>query len=178
MSTEAIRTCRSSSATSLNFVTFLPGVETTGTARASTIMGLPQTAINLTIDGSSVSNPLQSGDGFYAQVFPKLDAIEEVTMTGAGTDAASAAQGTIQVKFVTKSGTNVYKGTGYEYMRNKAFNTNYFFNKVNGLDRNAVNDRTSSAAATAVRSSFPACSTVAARRSSSSTWKSSICRTS
>jgi hypothetical protein len=123
----------------LNFVTFLPGVETTGTARNSTIMGLPQSAINLSIDGSSVSNALQSGDGFYAQIFPKLDAIEEVTMTGAGADAASAAQGTIQVKFVTKSGGNQYKGTAYEYMRRQGFNTNYFFNKVNGLDNNKVN---------------------------------------
>ena len=139
MSTEAIGNLPIVIRNILNFVTFLPGVETTGTARNSTIMGLPQSAINLSIDGSSVSNPLQSGDGFYANVFPKLDAIEEVTMTGAGTDAMGASQGTIQVKFVTKSGTNVYKGTGYEYFRNKSLNSNYFFNKVNGLDRNAVN---------------------------------------
>jgi Carboxypeptidase regulatory-like domain/TonB dependent receptor-like, beta-barrel len=138
VSTELIQNLPIVTRNTLNFVTFLPGVETTGTARASTVMGLPQTAINLTIDGVSVSNQLQSTDGFYAMVFPKLDAIEEVTMTGAGTDAAGAAQGTVQVKFVTKSGTNVYKGTGYEFWRNKAFNTNYFFNKVNGLDRNAI----------------------------------------
>src|SRR4029078_7211338 len=43
------------------------------------------------------------------------------------------------VKFVTRSGTNVFKGSGYEYMRRKEVNTNYFFNKVNGLDRNNVN---------------------------------------
>jgi carboxypeptidase family protein/TonB-dependent receptor-like protein len=139
ISTEAIANLPIVIRNILNFVTFLPGVETTGTARASTIMGLPQSAINLSIDGSSVSNPLQSGDGFYANVFPKLDAIEEVTMTGAGSDAMGAAQGTIQVKFVTRSGTNVFKGTGYEYLRNKVLNNNYFFNKVNGLDRNAVN---------------------------------------
>jgi len=139
MSTEAIQNLPIVIRNALNFVTFLPGVETTGTARASTIMGLPQTSINLSIDGSSVSNQLQSGDGFYAQIFPKLDAIEEVTMTGAGTDAQGAGAGTIQVKFVTRSGTNVYKGSAYEYMRRKQFNTNYFFNKVNGLDRNAVN---------------------------------------
>jgi len=138
VSTELIANLPIVSRNTLTFVTFLPGVETTGTARASTVMGLPQSAINLTIDGVSVSNPLQSGDGFYAMVFPKLDAIEEVTMTGAGTDAAGASQGTVQVKFVTKSGTNVFKGTAYEYFRNKAFNTNYFFNKVNGLDRNAI----------------------------------------
>jgi hypothetical protein len=139
MSTEAIQNLPIVIRNMLNFVTFLPGVETTGTARNSTIMGLPQAAINLSIDGSSVSNAFQSGDGFYAQIFPKLDAIEEVTMTGAGSDAMGASQGTIQVKFVTRSGTNQFRGTAYEYMRRKEFNSNYFFNKVNGLDRNAVN---------------------------------------
>jgi len=139
MSTEAIQNLPIVIRNALNFVTFLPGVETTGTARVSTIMGLPQTSINLSIDGSSVSNQLQSNDGFYAQIFPKLDAIEEVTMTGAGSDAMSASAGTIQVKFVTRSGTNQFQGSAYEYMRRKQFNSNYFFNKVNGLDRNAVN---------------------------------------
>jgi hypothetical protein len=123
----------------LNFVTFLPNVETTGTARASTVMGLPQSAINISIDGISVSNPLQSNDGFYSMVFPRLDAVEEVAVTGAGADAASSAQGTVQIKFVTRSGTNQYKGTAYHYFRHPAFNTNNWFNKnVNGLDRNRI----------------------------------------
>jgi hypothetical protein len=41
----------------LNFVTFLPGVDTAGThnQRASTVMGLPQSAISISIDGVNVT---------------------------------------------------------------------------------------------------------------------------
>src|SRR5262245_51375751 len=79
----------------LNFVTFLPGVETPGTGRASTINGLPQSAINISIDGVSTSNLLQSGDGFYSMVFPRLDAVQEVTVSGAGAGAESAGGGAV-----------------------------------------------------------------------------------
>ena len=139
VSTELITALPIVTRNALNFVTFLPNVETTGTARASTVMGLPQSAINISIDGISTSNPLQSGDGFYSMVFPRLDAVEEVTVTGAGADASSSAQGTVQIKFVTRSGTNQYKGTGYHYFRHPSLNTNSWFNKnVNGLDRNRI----------------------------------------
>jgi hypothetical protein len=122
----------------LNFVTFLPGVETPGTGRASTINGLPQSAINIAIDGVSVSNLLQSGDGFYAMVFPRLDAVQEVTVSGAGAGAESAGGGAVQIKFVTRSGTNQFDTSIYHYFRHPVLNTNYFFNKVNGLDKNEV----------------------------------------
>ena len=66
----------------LNFLIFLPGVQTiggAGSARSSTVSGLPQNTINITIDGISNSNLLQSGDGFFSMVVPRLDAVEEVT---------------------------------------------------------------------------------------------------
>ena len=138
VSSEIIANLPIVSRNTLNFVTFLPNVETTGTARNSTIMGLPQSTINISIDGISNSNPLQSGDGFFSMVTPRLDAIEEVSVTGAGADAGQAGAGAVQIKFVTKSGTNVYKGTAYHYFRHPSFNTNYFFNQVNGLDRNRI----------------------------------------
>ena len=75
------------------------------------ISGLPQNTINITIDGVSTSNNLQSGDGFFTMVTPRLDAVEEVTLTTANAGADSSAHGATQVRFVTKSGTNTYKGT-------------------------------------------------------------------
>ena len=81
----------------LNFLIFLPGVQThwrRGQRAASTISGLPQNTINITIDGISNSNLLQSGDGFFSMVVPRLDAVEEVTLTTAtaGADAAARAR--------------------------------------------------------------------------------------
>src|SRR5262249_43951597 len=41
-------------------------------------------------------------------------------------------QGAVQVKFVTRSGTNNYIGSGYYYYRNDALNSNTWFNDRNG----------------------------------------------
>ena len=122
----------------MNFVTFLPGVETPGTGRASTINGLPQSTINVTIDGVTTSNLLQSGDGFFSMITPRLDAVQEVTVSGAGAGAESGGGGAVQIKFVTRSGTNQFDGSIYHFFRHPTLNTNYFFNEVNGLDRNRV----------------------------------------
>jgi hypothetical protein len=91
----------------LNFVTFLPGVDTTtGGPRNSTISGLPQNTIDITLDGVNVNNNLQkSTDGFFSMVNPNIDAIQEVTVTGAVPGADSAGEGGVQVRFVTRSGT-------------------------------------------------------------------------
>jgi hypothetical protein len=119
--------------------TLLPGVDTTGGPRASTVNGLPQYTVNITLDGVNVNNNMQKQtDGFYAMVRPQLDAIEEVTLTSATQGADSAGQGAVQIRFVTRSGTNRYAGTAYDYFRHPSLNTNYFFNRVNGLDRNRV----------------------------------------
>ena len=38
-----------------------------------------------------------------------------------------AGQGAVQIKFVTKSGTNTWTGTAYEYLRHDALNANTWF---------------------------------------------------
>ncbi len=113
----------------LDFITFLPGVNTPGGNRDSTVNGLPQSAINITLDGINVQdNTLKSTDGFFTIVQPRLDAIEEVTVTGAAGGASGAGQGAVQIAFVTKSGTNTYSGSGYHYFRSDKLNENTWFN--------------------------------------------------
>src|SRR6185436_8879144 len=86
----------------LQFVVNLPGVNTPGTARNSTVNGLPQGAINITLDGISIQdNYLKTSDGFFARVQPRLDAIEEVTVTSAANGADSGGQGAVNIRFVT-----------------------------------------------------------------------------
>ena len=75
----------------MDFVTFLPGVQTPGGNRQSMINGLPQGMINITLDGVNIQdNTLRSTDGFFAIVSPRLDAIEEVTVTTAAQGSESA----------------------------------------------------------------------------------------
>jgi hypothetical protein len=113
----------------LDFITTLPGVNTPGGNRDSTVNGLPQSAINITIDGvSAQDNWLKTSDGFFARVSPRLDAIEEVTVSTAAQDAANTGQGAVQIRFATRSGTNDFTGSGYYYMQHYKLNANTWFN--------------------------------------------------
>src|SRR5439155_25782005 len=69
---------------------------------------------------------------------PKTDAIEEVPISTAGVGAESAGEGAAQVKFVTKHGTNEFHGGLFWQHRNTAFNSNYYFNSINGLPRDRL----------------------------------------
>ena len=116
---------------------FLPGVETAAGPRGAVISGLPNNTVNITIDGVSTGNQLQSTDGFFSMVTPRLDAIEEITVTGA-TPGAGSGNGSTQVAFTTRSGTNEFVGSVYDTIRDPRLNSNYYFNKINGLEKNQV----------------------------------------
>src|SRR5499427_3324322 len=111
---------------------FLPGTTTPGRPRSSSFNGLPQGAINMTLDGVSIQdNGARVGDGFYTNIYPRVDAVEEVTLSTATPGAESGGEGAIQIKMVTRQGTNEYHGSLYEYHRNKALDANYWFNNRN-----------------------------------------------
>ena len=126
----------------LNFVVFLPGVDTSAnnhSQRQSTISGLPTSSLSVTIDGANIQDKYtRSTDGFFANIHPRLDLIEEVTVTSAAATADASGQGAVQIKFVTRSGTNTFTGSAYEYLRHHKLNTNNYFNKKNGLPKDVI----------------------------------------
>src|SRR5688572_7787503 len=137
VSANFIQTLPRADRNALNFLVFLPGVTTVGGAAGArfntTIAGLPNNQFNITIDGITNSNLLQATDGFFSLVVPRLDAVEEVSLTTASAGADASGQGAIQVRFVTRSGTNKFEISVYEFMQHAAFNSNTFFNRLNGL---------------------------------------------
>ena len=54
-------------------------------------------------------------------------------MSTAAQGADSAGQGAVQIKFVTRGGTNTFTGSGYEYYRSDKLNANTWFNNRNGV---------------------------------------------
>ncbi len=112
----------------VNFVTSMVGVNTPRGNRDSTINGLPQSAIDITLDGINVQDNFnKTGDGFFVRVAPTLDSIEEVTVSTSNPEAVGGAMGAVSIKFVTRSGGNDFHGSLYEYHRNTALNTAYWF---------------------------------------------------
>ena len=115
----------------MDFLVFLPGVNTTSSNRGSTINGIPNTSVNITLDGvnaqDNYNRGIYGGDGFFSMITMRMDAVEEVTVSSATPGAESSGQGAVQIKYVTRSGNNNYRGTLYEYHRNPTFQSNYWF---------------------------------------------------
>jgi hypothetical protein len=123
----------------LDLILILPGTSTPGTPRSSSINGLPKGAIDISIDGINVQdNYLRSSDGFFTIIRPRIDAIEEVSVTTSNPGADSTGDGAVKIRFVTKAGTNEWHGGAWWYHRNTALNSNYYFNNVNGLERQRI----------------------------------------
>ena len=125
----------------LNAVTFLPGVNTSGVNRNSTVNGLPESMLNITLDGvSNQDNFNKTTDGFFASVYPRQDAVEAVTVTSAVSGANLGGSGAVTIAFTTRSGTNRFSGSAYEYFRHPDLNSNNWANKTvnntGGLPKN------------------------------------------
>lgn len=117
-----------------------PGTQTTTIPRSSSVNGLPQSTINITLDGINIQdNRVKSTDAMFNWVQPRTEAIEEVTISTAAAGADSSGEGATQMKFVTRSGSNQFRGALYEQNRNQLFEANYYFNNINGLPRDHLN---------------------------------------
>jgi hypothetical protein len=120
----------------LDLVGLMPGTATVGAPRRSSINGLPKGSLSISIDGVDVQdNLLRSSDGYFTYVRPRIDAIEEVTVSTTNPGAESSGDGAVQIRFVTRRGTNDYRGGLFWQHRNTALNANYWF-----LNRDGVRD--------------------------------------
>lgn len=123
----------------LQLVLTLPGVQSPGAPRTSSINGLPKGSVNITLDGVNVQDGfLRSSDGFFTQIQMKSDAVEEVTVSTAVPGAESSGDGAAQIKGRTKSGTSEFHGGAFWQYRSPRFNSNYYFNNIDGLPRDSL----------------------------------------
>jgi hypothetical protein len=82
------------------------------------------------IDGSDVLNAGLNGAESTLMVYPSLDALQEVKVltSNYGAMYGRTASGTVLV--TTKSGGSEWHGSGYEYIRNEAFNARNYFDQT------------------------------------------------
>jgi hypothetical protein len=112
----------------LDSLTSLPGFNTSGTARNSTVNGLPKGRRQHHARRDEHPGQLQQDDRRLLRA-PDADA-----RLGRGSHRHDGrqhrrcdGQGGVQIKFVTKSGTNNWNGTVYTYLRHDALNANGWF---------------------------------------------------
>jgi Carboxypeptidase regulatory-like domain len=89
---------------------------------------------NVTVDGLDV-NDFATGNAFYIVGRAPVDSVQEFRGTVAGEPATSGPGGGGQFQLVTKSGTNSFHGTLYEYHRNTSTVANDWFNNNVGVGR-------------------------------------------
>jgi hypothetical protein len=80
---------------------------------------------NWEVDGGDV---MDSGSMANLNVFPNVDALDQVQIFTSGYDAQYGRSGNGTVEAVTKSGTNEFHGELFEYLRNQMFNAANYFN--------------------------------------------------
>jgi hypothetical protein len=123
----------------LDLVTLLPGTTTTGVVRTSSVNGLPKSALTIQIDGVDVQdNFLKSSDGFFTFIRPRIDAIDEVTVSTATPGAESSGDGAVGIKFATRRGTDDYHGSTFWQHRDEGLNTANFQNNYTNVPKSKL----------------------------------------
>ncbi|QYO65450.1 TonB-dependent receptor [Leptolyngbya sp. 7M] len=123
----------------LDLISLLPGTATVGRPRSASINGLPKGALTITVDGvDAQDNTLRSSDGFFTYVRPRVDAIEEVTVSTSNPGSEVGGDGAVQIRFVTRRGTNDYTGGLFWKHRNEALNSNYWYNNRDRIARQRI----------------------------------------
>jgi hypothetical protein len=99
---------------------------------------------SIAVNGSIFANNSYLVDGMFNKemwlngivLAPPVDSIQEVRVMASNFSAEyGAAAGAVTV-VQTKSGTNSFHGSGYEFVRNDKFDANSFFNNRNGAAKN------------------------------------------
>ncbi|MBV8891762.1 MAG: carboxypeptidase regulatory-like domain-containing protein [Acidobacteria bacterium] len=79
---------------------------------------------NWEIDGG---DDMDNGSNFSLNVYPSMEAIEEVQVLTSNYGAQYGRNGSGTIEVETKSGTNEFHGSVYEFARNEAFNAHNYF---------------------------------------------------
>jgi carboxypeptidase family protein len=105
-----------------------PDIDKNNDTRNGSVNGARSDQSNVSLDGVDV-NDQANGYAFTSVLPVTVDSVEEfrVTTTNYGADQGQGSGA--QVALVTKSGTNSFHGSAYEYMRNTITSANDFFIK-------------------------------------------------
>ncbi len=97
-------------------------------SRGGSVNGARSDQTNITLDGLDDNDQLK-GYAFEGAMRATLDSLQEFRVTTSNYDAASGRSSGAQVNLVTKSGTNAFHGSLYEYHRPTFDVANDWFNK-------------------------------------------------
>jgi hypothetical protein len=105
------------------FMFLMPGVQSVG--RWGNVMGGQDFANDTYVEGVPITNAVVQGEGRNLAFGVSVEAVEQFQVETSGTAVMYNGQGVSN--YVVKSGTNRFRGSVFEYFRNKALDTKGFF---------------------------------------------------
>jgi Carboxypeptidase regulatory-like domain len=114
-----------------------PDIDNSVDTRSGAVNGARSDQSNITVDGVP-ANP-KGGTAFTSVLPVTLDSVQEFRVTTTNYGADQGVSSAAQVALITKSGTNSFHGSVYEYNRNSAFSANDFFIKTSQVQSGEPN---------------------------------------
>ncbi|HEY2457201.1 MAG TPA: TonB-dependent receptor, partial [Candidatus Acidoferrum sp.] len=114
-----------------------PDLDSSVDTRSGSVNGSRSDQSNITLDGVPVND--KGGHSFTSVLPVTLDSVQEFRVTTSNYGADEGVSSAAQVALVTKSGTNDFHGSVYEYNRNSYFSANDYFIKTAQLASDSPN---------------------------------------
>jgi hypothetical protein len=105
-----------------------------GVTQAGYVNGGRADQANVTLDGVDV-NDQQAGSAFFSVLRLTPDSLQEFRVVTTNANADQGRSSGAQVSLLTKSGTNDFHGSLYEFHRNTVTSANNWFNNKTGVPR-------------------------------------------
>jgi hypothetical protein len=119
------------------FTSNRPDINVNTDTRSGAVNGARSDQSNVTVDGIAVND--EGGHAFTSVLPVTLDSVQEFRVTTTNYNADQGSSSGAQVALVTKSGTNDFHGSAYEYNRNTYTSANDFFVKNSQLTNGQPN---------------------------------------
>ena len=129
----------------LNLASLVPGVVTQGGAAGNLTAQNIFASGNYQINGGTANQnamyydgtPIEVTYGNLTALIPTQDAVDEFRVQTNGNDAEYGRYSGGVINLTSKSGTNEFHGSAYEFLRNKVLNANTYFDNSAGIPRPA-----------------------------------------
>src|SRR5215831_12211148 len=98
------------------------------------VNGAPGNTFGIKLDGQDITNGVNTSTS-QAQTQPSVDALEEVTIQASNYAAEFGQAGSGLIQYTTRSGTNAFHGSGYDYFVNEALWAHHSFDHIRNKQR-------------------------------------------
>ena len=95
--------------------------------------GSRNSTADVLMDGATITNYEPNGGVTQVTYTPSPEAVEEFRVAQSNFSAEYGFSGASVVNMITRSGTNNFHGSGYDFIRNQLTDANNWFNNLNGI---------------------------------------------